>query len=186
MSEENQTQSNAETNSVPNDSTQADTKEIKNNIPDQRFDEVIAQKNKFKDERNAYKDEIDSMKSKQEETRKKELEKQGEYKTLLDEANQKIEVLGKDSAQWKEYRANKRATIMEGLSDDKDKAIADGLSLDKLDLFSERIGSGSSLPTSNARPTNDKSGTGEFGGYSSWTEFAQKDPVAAEKALHNS
>ena len=186
MSEENQTQSNAETNSVPNDSTQADTKEIKNNIPDQRFDEVIAQKNKFKDERNAYKDEIDSMKSKQEETRKKELEKQGEYKTLLDEANQKIEVLGKDSSQWKEYRANKRATIMEGLSDDKDKAIADGLSLDKLELFSERIGSGSSLPTSNARPTNDKSGTGEFGGYSSWTEFAQKDPVAAEKALHNS
>ena len=182
MSEENQAQSTVETNNETNDNTKVATNDP-SNIPESRFSEVVAQKNKYKDGMESLQKQIDSMNSKQEESRKKELEKQGEYKTLLDEANQKIEGLTKDSNQWTEYKANKRATIMEGLSDDKDKAIAEGLSLDKLELYAERIGSGSALPTSNARPTNDKSGTGDFGGYSSWQEYAVKDPQGADKAL---
>ena len=184
MSEENQAQSTVETNHESNDNTKVETNDT-NNIPQSRVSEIVAQKNKYKDGMESLQKKVDAMELRQDESRKKELEKQGEYKTLLDEANQKIEGLSKDSNQWTEYKANKRATIMEGLSDDKDKAIAEGLSLDKLELYAERIGSGSALPTSNARPTNDKSGTGEFGGYSSWQEFAIKDPVAAEKALNN-
>ena len=185
MSEENQAQSTVETNNETNDNTKVATNDP-SNIPESRFSEVVAQKNKYKDGMESLQKQIDSMNSKQDESRKKELEKQGEYKTLLDEANTKIEGLSKDSNQWKEYKANKRATIMEGMSDDKDKAIAEGLSLDKLELYAERIGSGSALPTSNARPTNDKTGTGEFGGFSSWEEFAVKDPKGAEKAIADS
>tara|TARA_R110002020_G_scaffold446448_1_gene658729 strand:+ start:194 stop:769 length:576 start_codon:yes stop_codon:yes gene_type:complete len=184
MSEENQAQSTVETNNETNDNTKVATNDP-SNIPESRFSEVVAQKNKYKDGMESLQKQIDSMNSKQDESRKKELEKQGEYKTLLDEANQKIEGLTKDSNQWTEYKANKRATIMEGLSDDKDKAIAEGLSLDKLELYAERIGSGSALPTSNARPTNDKSGTGEFGGYANATEWATKDPNGFTKHLEN-
>ena len=185
MSEENQAQSTVETNNEINDNTKVATNDP-SNIPESRFSEVVAQKNKYKDGMESLQKKVDAMELSQDESRKKELEKQGEYKTLLDEANQKIEGLSKDSNQWTEYKANKRATIMEGLSDDKDKAIAEGLPLDKLELYAERIGSGSALPTSNARPTNDKSGTGEFGGFSSWEEFAVKDPKGAEKAIADS
>ena len=181
MSEENQAQSTVETNNETNDNTKVATNDT-GNVPESRFSEVVAQKNKYKDGMESLQKKVDAMNSKQDESRKQELEKQGEYKTLLDEANQKIEGLTKDSNQWTEYKANKRATIMEGLSDDKDKAIAEGLSLDKLELYAERIGSGSALPTSNARPTNDKSGTGEFGGFSSYEEWATKDPDGYKKA----
>ena len=184
MSEENQAQSTVETNNETNDNTKVATNDT-NNIPQSRVSEIVAQKNKYKDGMESLQKKVDAMELSQDESRKKALEKQGEYKTLLDEANTTIEGLSKDSIQWTEYKANKRATIMEGLSDDKDKAIAEGLSLDKLELYAERIGSGSALPTSNARPTNDKRGAGEFGGYSSWQEFAIKDPAAAEKALNN-
>ena len=72
-----------ESNNVKNDSTQAETNV--NNIPKSRFDEVIAQRNKINDELSDVRSQLNKFKADEESTRKKELEKQGEYKTLLDE-----------------------------------------------------------------------------------------------------
>ena len=101
----------------------------------------------------------------------------------VDEANAKIEKLSTVAEEYTTYKTNKRASIMETITNDEDKSIAEDLSLDKLEKFANRVGQTNSVGTPNQRPANSTKGTGEFGGYSSWAEFAMKDPVGADKAL---
>ena len=181
MSEENN-QAQVENNNVKNDSTQADTNDNYKNVPDNRFNEVIAQKNKALEQANEYKSQLDKFTADAETARQKELEKQGEYKTLLGEANAKIEKLSTVANEYTEYKSNKRATIMETITDDNDKLIADGLSLDKLEMFANRVTQTNTVGTPNQRPANSTKGTGDYGGYNSYVEWASKDPVGYEKA----
>lgn len=172
-----------ETNNVKNDSTQAETNV--NTIPKSRLDEVIAQRNKIGDELNDVRSQLDKFKADQEAARKKELEKQGEYKTLLDEQAKDLAKFQADSEAWNKYKTNKRANIMESITNDDDKLIAEGLSLDKLEVFAKRVTQTNTVGTPNQRPANSNKGTGDFGGYSSWAEFAINDPQGADKALRN-
>ncbi len=170
-----------ESNNVKNDSTQAETNV--NNIPKSRFDEVIAQRNKINDELSDVRSQLNKFKADEESTRKKELEKQGEYKTLLDEQAKELAKYKSDSEAWNTYKSDKRASIMEKITNDDDKAIAEGLSLNKLEMFANRVTQTNAVGTPNQRPANSTKGTGKYGGYSSWAEFASKDPVGAEKAM---
>jgi len=172
-----------ETNNVKNDSTQAETNV--NSIPKSRLDEVIAQRNKIGDELNDVRSQLDKFKADQESARKKELEKQGEYKTLLDEQAKDLAKFQADSEAWNTYKTDKRANIMESIKNDDDKLIAEGLSLDKLEVFAKRVTQTNTVGTPNQRPANSNKGTGDFGGYSSWAEFAINDPQGADKALRN-
>ena len=73
---------------------------------------------------------------------------------------------------------------MSKLTDDTDKSIADGLSdLNKLESYVNKVTTVNAPSTSQARATSGK--VGEMGGYSSWEEFAMKDPRGAEKAIQN-
>ena len=65
---------------------------------------------------------------------------------------------------------------MDKITNDDDKAIAEGLSLEKLEMFANRVTQTNTLGTPNQRPANSTKGTGEFGGYSSYQEWAEKDP----------
>ena len=185
MSEQNENPQ-VETNNVKNDSTQADANDNYKNVPDNRFQDVVAQKNKALEQANDYKAQLDKFTAEQETARQKQLEKQGEYKTLLDEANAKNEKLSAVANEYTEYKTNKRSSIMESITDDNDKVIAEGLSLDKLEMFAKRVTQTNTVGTPNQRPANSTKGTGEFGGYSSWAEFAMKDPKGADKALNKS
>ena len=183
MTEQNTNQPIADDNSVSNDSTKAEQTSPKtvandNNIPQHRLDEVVAQ-------RNSYRDKLNEVTAQQESDRKKELEKQGEYKTLLDEQAKELEKYKADSNAWDEYKTNKRASIMETITNDDDKSIAEDLSLAKLEKFASRVTQTNAVGTPNQRPANSTKGTGEYGGYSSWVEYAQKDPKGAEKAMKN-
>ena len=169
-----------ENNNVKNDSTEAETNV--NSIPKSRLDEVIAQRNKMNDELDDVRSQLDKFKADQEAARTKELEKQGEYKTILDEQEKKMAKLQADSDAWNTYRTDKRANIMESITNDDDKLIAEGLSLDKLEVFAKRVTqTPNNVNTPNQRPANTP--TGEFGGYSSLQEFAQKDPTGCDKYL---
>jgi len=126
-----------ETNNVKNDSTEAETNV--NSIPKSRLDEVIAQRNKMGDELNDVRSQLDKFKADQESARKQELEKQGEYKTLLDEQAKDMAKFKADSEAWNTYKSDKRASIMETITNDDDKAIAEGLSLNKLEMFANRV-----------------------------------------------
>ena len=185
MSEQNN-ETQVETNNVKNDSTQAESNDNYKNVPDNRFQDVVAQKNKALEQANDYKAQLDKFTAEQETARQKQLEKQGEYKTLLGEANAKNEKLSAIANEYTEYKTNKRSSIMESITDDNDKVIAEGLSLDKLEMFAKRVTQTNTVGTPNQRPANSTKGTGEFGGYSSWAEFAMKDPVGADKVLNKS
>ena len=130
MSEENTTQTQA--NEVKQPSTEASSNNVSDGIPKTRFDEVNNQKNDYKSQVSNLQAQLDKVTANQEATRKAELEKQGEYKTLLEESNAKLEKAQVDVKAWSEYKENKRSTLMEQLTDDSDKAIAGDLSLGKL------------------------------------------------------
>ena len=181
MTEQNTNQPIADDNSVSNDSTKAETNESQG-IPKARLDEVVAQKHKATERGDSYKAQFEELQAKQEAARKKDLEKQGEYKTLLDEANAKIEKLSVVADEYTTYKTNKRASIMETITNDDDKSIAEDLSLAKLEKFASRVTQTNAVGTPNQRPANSTKGTGEFGGYSSYQEWATKDPEGYKKA----
>ena len=167
---------------VKQPSTEASQNNVSDGIPKTRFDEV---NNKYKDmttQNQELQAQLDKIKADQEATRQKQLEKQGEYKTLLDEANLKLEKAQTDVKAWSEYKTSKRNTLMEQLTDDSDKSIAEGLSLEKLELYVGKVNKGNSLPTNNARAKS-QAPQGNFGGYDSIQEFAANDPKGAEKYL---
>ena len=179
MSENNTTQTEA--NQVKQPSTEASQNNVSDGIPKSRFDEV---NNKYKDmttQNQELQAQLDKIKADQEASRQKQLEKQGEYKTLLEEANLKLEKAQVDVKAWSEYKTNKRNTLMEQLTDDSDKTIAEGLSLEKLELYVGKVTKANSLPTNTSRAASQQP-QGDFGGYSSYAEWASKDPKGYEQA----
>ena len=71
---------------------------------------------------------------------------------------------------------------MESLTEDTDKSIAEGLSLDKLELYVNKVTKVNSVPTNTNRATSNAP-QGDFGGYDIIQEFAMRDPKGAEKYL---
>ena len=183
MTEQNPNTPIADNNSETNDSTKAETNDSQG-IPKARLDEVVAQKHKLSEQNNSLQSQLDKMIADQESSRKKKLEDDGEIKTLLDEANAKNEKLSAVAEEYNTYKANKRASIMETISNDDDKKIAEKLPISELEMFANRVGQTNNVGTPNQRPANSTKGVGEFGGYSSWEEFAMKDPVGADKELN--
>jgi DNA repair exonuclease SbcCD ATPase subunit len=171
-----------EANQVKQPSTEASQNNVLDGIPKSRFDEVNTQKNEYKTQNQELQAQLDKIKADQEATRQKQLEKNGEYKTLLDEANLKLEKAQVDVNAWGEYKTNKRNTLMEQLTDDSDKSIAGDLSLDKLELYVSKVNKRNTLPTNNSRAISQQK-VGDFGGYDSIEEYAMNDPVGADKYL---
>ena len=170
-----------EADQVKQPSTEASQNNVSDGIPKSRFDEV---NNKYKDmttQNQELQAQLDKIKADQEATRQKQLEKQGEYKTLLDEANLKLEKAQTDVKAWSEYKTNKRSSLMEQLTDDSDKSIADGLSLEKLELYVSKVNKVNTLPTNTSRAAGQQP-KGDFGGYSSYAEWASKDPKGYKEA----
>ena len=180
MSEENTTQTQA--NEVKQPSTEASSNNVSDGIPKSRFDEVNNQKNDYKSQVSNLQAQLDKVKADQEASRKAKLEKEGEYKTLLDEANAKLEKAQVDVKAWGEYRENKRNSLMEQLTEDNDKSIAESLPLEKLELYVNKVTSVNTVPTNTSRAAAN-SPQGEFGGYDSIEEFAINNPSGAEKYL---
>ena len=70
---------------------------------------------------------------------------------------------------------------MSKLTDDTDKNNAEGLSdLNKLETYVNKVVNVNAPSTSKARATTGK--VGEMGGYSSYAEWAEKDPKGYQEA----
>ena len=179
--EENKT-TQTEANQVNPPSTEASKNNVsEGNIPQSRFNEVNTQKNEYKTQVSDLQSQLDKVKADQESTRNKELEKQGEYKKLLDEANAKLDKSSVVVKEYEEYKTNKRNSLMETLTEDSDKSIAESLPLDKLELYVSKVNKTSSLPTNTSRASNNQP-VGDFGGYDSPMEFLENDPEGYEKS----
>ena len=178
--EENKT-TQTEATQVEQPSTEASKNNVsEGNIPQSRFNQVNTQKNELKTENADLRSQLDKVKADQETARQKKLEQDGEYKKLLEEANAKLEKSSVVVKEYEEYKTNKRNSLMETLTEDADKSIAESLPLDKLELYVSKVNKTSSLPTNTNRASNNQP-VGDFGGYSSYAEWAEKDPEGYKK-----
>ena len=131
-----------------------------NNIPQSRFNEVVG-------ERNELRDRISKLESSQKEAREKELEKQGEYKTLLAESKVRMAELETKANQLDTYESQRRESIYSKLSDDQ-KKVADNIPLlNGLEVYAEQTIS--QTITNTAEPGRGPSGEVNR------NEFRQKD-----------
>ena len=179
MSEENkEVQSNVETDNVKNTSTEAEPK----NVPYDRFQEVVTSKNEMAGQLGKLQAQIDKMNADNKSKAEAKMVEDGKLKEALDIVTQERDSFKTQSEQWSKYQTDKRESLMSKLTDDTDKSIAEGLTdLNKLETYVSKVNSNVNAPsTSQARATTGKAG--DFGGYSSYDEWASKDPTGYEKA----
>ncbi len=181
MSEEKvETQATQDTE-VKNHSTNAEDK----NVPYNRFAEVNQAKNDLATQNGKLQAQIDKMNETQKQQQQAKLVEDGKLQEALGIVSKERDTFKTQAEQWNQYQADKRESLMGKLTDDTDKSIAEGLNdLNKLETYVNKVTNVNSPSTSTARATSGKAG--DMGGYSSWEEFAMKDPKGAEKAIEES
>tara|TARA_R110002072_G_scaffold12259_1_gene53448 strand:+ start:516 stop:1082 length:567 start_codon:yes stop_codon:yes gene_type:complete len=175
MSEENVTQTTEDTQDN-NNSTQADTK----NVPYDRFAEVNQAKNDLAGQVGKLQAQIDKMNQTSKQQQENKMIEDGKLKEALDIVSKERDTFKTQSEQWNTYQTNKRESLMSKLTDDDDKSIADGLSLEKLEKYVSKVSNVSAPSTSSARAATAQ--VGDMGGYGSYAEWAQKDPKGYQES----
>ena len=152
--------------------TASEEKQPVNQVPYARFSEMV-------DEKNTLKVELDALKknaSEDAENRKlKEMESKGEYDQIMADMTSKLEVAEKKAQAFDDYNVTKRESLLSKLPEE-DRAIYDGLSLEKLEAHVEKVSTTPSpASVDNSKPTS-------TGGYASFEEWASVDPDGYKKA----
>ena len=178
MSEENKTETQpSEENAVNNPSTEAKD----NNVPYDRFQEVNQTKNDLAGQVGKLQAQIEKMNQNNKDKAQAKLVEDGKLQEALDIVTKERDSYKVKSDEYDTYQTDKRENLMSKLTDDEDKSIAEDLSLGKLETYVNRVTNVNAPSTSQARATSGQAGV--MGGYSSWEEFAIKDPKGAEKAI---
>ena len=177
MSEENNVETqNTEETQANNPSTEASDK----NVPYDRFAEVNQAKNDLAGQVGKLQAQIDKMNSDNKSKAEAKLVEDGKLKEALDLMTKERDTFKEHSEQWNTYQYDKRENLMSKLTNDDDKSIAEDLSLNKLETYVNKVVNVNAPSTSTARATSGSAG--EFGGYSSYVEWASKDPKGYEEA----
>ena len=181
MAEEVKNTPQAEENSVPNPSTQAD---IKNDVPYDRFQEVNGQKNQFKSENEGLKAENAKLKAAEEDARQQTLKKNSEYETLYNEGESKWQKTEEENKAYKTRELEDRERMIEKVPEEQ-RVFTNGMNNAVKAQYIEQLqGNANAGKTDSSRAG--VTAKGEMGGYDSWQEFAIKDPKNAEKAIADS
>ena len=177
MSEETTVQSND--NAVNNPTTEGSKN---NDVPYDRFAEVNTQKNEWKVQAEEANAKLADFEAKAAKAREAKMVENDEYKTLLAEKDAQISKLTEVSNQWNTYQEETRTSLMEKLPEDK-REFGEGMDLSKLQKFVETE---VQSVNPNANKTNSArqgvNPSGEFGGFSSHAEWADKDPSGYEQS----
>ena len=177
MSEENNVETqNTEETQANNPSTEASDK----NVPYDRFAEVNQAKNDLAGQVGKLQAQIDKMNSDNKSKAEAKLVEDGKLKEALDIVTKERDDFKGQAEQWNTYQTDKRENLMSKLTNDEDKSIAEDLSLNKLETYVNKVVNVNAPSTSTARATSGSAG--EFGGYSSYVEWASKDPKGYEEA----
>jgi hypothetical protein len=141
-------------------------------VPYARFKELVDEKNTMKSDYESLKNKI---KGESEARQLKEMESKGEYDKIMADMNARLETSEKKSKAWDEYQATRRDALLSKLPED-DRAVYDGLPLDKLELHVDKF---------NTKPSPasvDNSQATSTGGYATFEEWAAVDPKGYKKA----
>ena len=122
---------------------------------------------------------LEQFEKTQAESRQKKMEEAGEFKTIISEKDQTIESLTKKAGEYDNYLNTRKSELLESFSED-DREQFSHLSLSDIEKLSKRLNvSKSNVPNV---PEGRDAKLGEFGGYSSYEEWATKDPLSYEKS----
>ena len=181
MADEKVNTPQAEENSVPNPSTQADDK---NDVPYTRFQEVNGQKNQFKSENESLKAELAKQKAQQEDARQEALKKNSEFETLYNEADTTAK---KQAEQIKAFEAKEleESDRLDAKIPEDQRVFTKGMTNAVKAQYIEQLQSNVNA----GKTDSSRAGTtakGEFGGFSNTAEWAQKDPGGFTKHLEES
>jgi len=113
------------------DNNSVSTDEKDNSIPYSRFKEVNTQRKDLEAK-------LAEFESAEEKRRQSELEKKGEYETLLTDLRGKLESAESKASAFDEYQSARRDALLSKL-EDSDRDIYGELSLDKLEAHVDRI-----------------------------------------------
>ena len=170
----------AQTNVEPNNDNKGNT-EVEKNVPYDRFQEVVSSKNEMASEIGKLQAQIDKMSADNKSKAEAKMVEDGKLKEALDIVTKERDDFKASSDQWTTYQAEKRESLMSKLTTDEDKSIGEGLSdLNKLETYVNKVVTVNAPSTSTARATTGKAG--DFGGYSSYVEWAEKDPKGYQEA----
>ena len=150
----------------------SETKQPIDQVPYARFKELVDEKNTMKSDYESLKNKI---KGESEARQLKEMESKGEYDKIMADMNARLETSEKKSKAWDEYQATRRDALLSKLPED-DRAVYDGLPLDKLELHVDKF---------NTKPSPasvDNSQATSTGGYATFEEWAAVDPKGYKKA----
>ena len=141
-------------------------------VPYARFKELV-------DAKNAVKTQLEelqtSIKTQTEERKLKDLEAKGEYETILTDMKSKLATAETKANAFDSYQEFRRESLLSKIPED-DRAIYDGLSLEKLEVHVDKVNAKPSpASVDNSKPTS-------TGGYASFEEWAQLDPKGYKKA----
>ena len=181
MAEEQVNTPQAEQNSETNPSTQA---EDKNDVPYGRFQEVNGLKNQFKSENESLKAELEKVKVAQEDARQDALKKNSEFETLYNEADTTAKKLAEQNKALTSDLGAFRQGLVEQLPEER-RVYTEGMNMATLQKFV----SDEQTTTNAGKTDSSRAGTtakGDFGGYSTTAEWAQKDPSGFTKHLEES
>ena len=167
----------AEVNSETNPSTQAG---VKNDVPYDRFQEVNGQKNQFKSENESLKAEIAKQKAVQEDARQQTLKNNSEFETLYKERD---EVAKKQAEQIKAFEAKEleESERLDAKIPEDQRVFTKGMNNAVKAQYIEQLqGNANAGKTDSSRAGT--TAKGDFGGYGSYAEWAQKDPDGYTKS----
>ena len=141
-------------------------------VPYARFKELVDEKNTMKAD---YESLRNKVKGESEARQLKEMESKGEYDKIMADMNARLETSEKKSKAWDEYQATRRDALLSKLPED-DRAVYDGLPLDKLELHVDKFN------TKPSPASGDNSQATSTGGYATSEEWAAVDPDGYKKA----
>ena len=174
MSEETKT-TQTEATQVNQPSTEAGKNNVEQSVPLTRFSEV---NNKMK----AQAEELSTFKAKEAERLEQEKIKAGEFQTVINDQKKQIAELTKVQTEWNTFQKETKTSLMEKLPEDK-KLFGENMDLVTLQKFVDA--EVQSAPVGAGKMPTDRQGvnpTGEFGGYNSHEEWAEKDPAGYQQA----
>ena len=179
MSEESKTNTVEETN-VSNPTTEGSKN---NDIPYSRFQEVNSAKKELQDQVAKMQEQLNTIDADNKVKREERMKKNEDYTTLITEKDAEIEKLSGFKTQWNEYEASRRDALQSKLPENKQK-FASSMKLVELEEFVDidtaNLNKGTGMDSSRvgAKAAN----AGEFNGYSSYAEWAEKDHNSYEQA----
>ena len=109
--------------------TSQGVKSVSDSIPYARFSEVNSRRKEAEAE-------LEKYKAKAEAKRKSQLEKQGEYKSLLQETEKELEQVKEKASAWESYESQKREQLMKAVDfNERQQRIASKLDLVELESY---------------------------------------------------